>query len=392
MATITYDEIMSSAVVTRAISQLRGPNMRFQRFFGCLPGGANVEQVPGHSFVYDIFDKTRTLAKGRAPGAGPATSTPQIIGQVSAQIYRSHEKVMLQDERVFRRRPIGGQWGEVDVAGQRYVTAQEGFIAQRFSNSREFMLSRMFRGGFGLLRSGDDWILVEKGGGTFDIDYQIPAGNLTELLMVDLNGDTIVPAAFNANFKVFDTATATMKWSDTANAPIIGQLLQINRCFQIQHGWPLRHIWLNSSTYQWVLNNTGLKNAAGSANIVFNEMIMSTADDGKPDGGFDVVFKPLPQFIFHVYDGVLEVNGSTSATIPDNKAIFCTEPDMSWVSMVEGSELVRENLMADPHEESGIYAWTERKTQPGGSELIAVDNVIPALYVPRCVAYANVNF
>ena len=396
MATVTYDQLLSSAVVTRAISRLRGPNRRFQRFFGCLPGGPNIEQIPGHTFCYDIFDKTRTLAKGRAIGAGPATSPPQVIGQVAGTIYRAHEKTFLHDERVFRRRPIGGQFGEVDVSGQRFVTAQEKHLVQKFSNSREFMLSRMFRGGFGLLRSGDDWIPVEKGAGTFDIDYQIPAGNLTTLEMVDLNGDSCV-SIYGADeveyAAIFDqTADAKFDWGDTTYAPIIAQLLAVNKAFQIQHGWPLRHIWLSSTTYQYVLNNTGLINAAGSANIVFNEMSMSTGDDGKPDGGFDVVFKPLPQFIWHVYDSVLEVNGSTSATIPDDVAIFVAEPDMSWMSMLEGSELVAENVMATPHEESGLYAWTERKTQPSGSELIALDNAIPALYVPRCVAYATVNW
>jgi hypothetical protein len=397
MATVSYAEITSAPVVTRAISRIKTPQDRFQNFFGCQPGGPNIEQVGGHNAAWDIFDKTRTIAKGRAPGAGPATTAPQVLGQVRATIYRAHEKIMILDERVFRHRPVGGQYGEVDVAGQRYITQQEGYLAQRFKNSREFMLAHMCRGGFDLLRDGEDWVPVADGAGTYSIDFQIPAGNKGECEMVDLAGTALIsfvePDAATVT-ALWDQTYAKLKWSDTTNAPIIGQVLALNEAFEAQHGRPVVHAWMSATTYQYMLNNTGLKNAAGTANTVFSDWRDSPMvnAEGIRDTGFEVVFRGLPFLRVHVYSAGLDVNGTFARLIADNVVIFTSEPEIDWFSMLEGSEMVRENRMAPSTERYGLAAWTELTTQPSGSELIAVDNCLPALYVPRCIVYATVNW
>ena len=63
----------------------------------------------------------------------------------------------------------------MDVNGQNYINRQLEYMTQRFRNSREFMISRMLRGGFGVKQTGESWIPVEKGAGTFDIDYSLPS-------------------------------------------------------------------------------------------------------------------------------------------------------------------------------------------------------------------------
>ena len=109
-------------------------------------------------------------------------------------------------------------------------------MTQRFRNSREFMISRMLRGGFGVKQTGESWIPVEKGG-TFDIDYSLPSEHLNQL---DLGtGSDIIDAGWQ-----------------TASTNVIKQVLNVNKAFERLHGRPLRHIWINSSTFELLLNNT----------------------------------------------------------------------------------------------------------------------------------------
>jgi len=376
MATVSLHELLSAPVVTRVISTIKTPQSRLQGFFGMGAGGNNINPVGGHHAGFDIFDKTRTLAHGRAPGTGPSTISPNVIGHVPVTIYRAHEKMPLLEERIFRTRPLGGQWGDVDNRGQRYITSQEEYLAQRFRNFREFMLSRMLRGGFGLLASGDDWIPVETDAGTFNVDFQVPAASKTKLNLLGA-GDIVGTS-----------------WATVATADVIGDCLEINAAFEQLHGRPLRHVWCNSTILQYLLTNTGLKNAGGTANIVFsswNQEVTRSAE-GIPGTGHEIVFRALPFLTFHVYDAGLTVNGTYTKFFDDTHAVFLPDPGADWAEMLEGSEIVAENRLDPGSERYGLAAWTERFTQPAGFELIAVDNAVPALYIPTCVAYGTVVY
>jgi len=373
MATVSFDQILSAPVVTRVISQIKTPQTRFMDFYGLRPGGPNTDSPGGHHAGWDIFDRTRTIATGRAPGVGPATTIPKAVGHVSAAIYRAHEKMPLLDEKLFRTRPLGGQWGQIDDRGQQYVRNQERYLSQRLMNNREFMVSRMFRGSFQLLNSGDDWIPVDSGG-TFTVDYRIPAGNKTKL---DLLGAGDIIAA---------------SWA-TSSTDVIGHCLKINAAFEQLHGWPLRHVWIDSTVLGYLMVNEGLKAAAGTANVVFSDWRTSpqVSAEGIPDTGYEVVFRGLPWLRFHSYDAGLDVNGTFTKFIDGTHAIFTPDPG-DWCGAIEGSEIVRENIMAAGTEQYGMYAWTEPCTQPAGFELLTVDNFLPALYVPKCVCYGLVVY
>jgi len=372
---VSLDQVLMSPVVTRVISTIKTPQSLLTSYFGARPGGPNSNPVGGHHTGWDIFDRTRTIAHGRAPGTGPGTITPQVVGHVTAQIYRAHEKMMLLDEKLHRKRALGANWGTIDSRGQRYITAQEGYMAQRFLNSREFMLSRMLRGGFDLLQSGDDWIAVDIGSGTFTIDYQVPSGNKSKLNMLGA-GDIIGTS-----------------WDDAA-ADVIGDCFAINKAFEQLHGRPLRHVWVNSTVMGYLLVNTGLKNAAGTANVTFSEFAPRnfTGPDGVQDTGFEVIFRGLPWLRFHVYDAGLDVNGTYTQFFDDTHATFLPDIDATWFEMHEGSEIVRENVLDPGTERYGLSAWVEPHTQPAGFEMISVDNCLPVLYVPKCVAYGTVVY
>lgn len=377
---ITLQQLMQTPVITKVVSRIKTPLSLFQNFFGMSPGGAASQNVSGRHLGWDIFDKTRLIAEGRAPGTGPATVQRKSVGHVSAVAYRAHEKITLLHEEIFRTRPLGQQFGVVDLNGQNYINNQIGYLTQRFRNSREFMISRMLRGGFGVLQTGESWVPVEKGAGTFDVDYNIPSTHLSKLDMG--TGSDIIGTSW-----------------DNAAAPIIGDVLAVNKAFERLHGRPLRHIFINSTMFANLLANTELKNVGGTAYRIFDSLSarQMKSEEGIPDSGFDVVFRGLPLQTFHVYDGVLNVNqntdsdtvANTSLFIPDNNAIFLPEPSNDWVGWINASEYVKENVMDAGRQVFGFHSWSTNTIDPAGIELKMLDNGLPVLYVPKCVAYGT---
>lgn len=370
---VSFEQITQSEWISRVISQIRTPRSKFQNFYGVGIGGTNVTSPGGAQVGWDTYNETRQMARGRARGAGPGTARLNPTGHVSSHVYRSHEKSVLLQERLFRTRPLGQNFGTIDARGQNYLTRQEGSMAQRFKNTREFMVAKMFQGGFDIKLEGEDWIPVSSGSGDIPIDFQIPAGNKLKLNMLGA-GDIL-----------------DISWDTTATALIVSDLLQINEAFENLHGWPLKHVWVNSATLAKFIDNDQLKSIAGTANRVFDQF--TNEENGFPD--LRVVFTGVPWVTFHVYDAVLEEGtGGIVKTkiIPDDTAIFTTDPDPAWLEWMEGSEIVVENVSDVGQERFGFHGWMERITQPAAWELLGVDNGLPALYVPTTVAFGTIVY
>lgn len=381
---ISIHQLLQTPVINRVISRIAVRDSVMQRFFGVQLGSSNISRQSGRNVGWDIMDRTRTVAKGRAPNQGPATISRKPIGHVSTQVFRMHEKIHLFQDEIFRTRPLGTALGNVDVRGQAYITKQVEYATQRFRNAREFMVSRIPRGGFGVRIEGEDWYLVEKtsASATFTVDFQIPTTNQNYL---DLGtGSNIINAP----------------WDDPS-APIIKQILDIEKAFERLHGFPLRHIWINGTTFGWLMNNLELQTAGGTAYRIFESLSRRESDadkNGFPSTGFDVVFRALPLQVFHVYNGVLNVDtedstslSSSSLFIPDGRAIFSPEPSSQWIGGIEGSEVVAENVMDMGKEVFGFHNWSTRVIDPAGWEMKFLDNFIPALYIPSALAYGNVG-
>lgn len=394
VADVTYSELMQTTVITGIVNRINTPLSLFQQFFGRLSGDNSVasESALGRVAGWDIFDSTRQIAGARAPDHGPQRVTKRKIGHQSCQLMHSHESIMIYDNKVFNSRGLGNSIGSiVDPRGQKYIEAQIRFMTDRYRNQREWMYSRMLRGGFNMLPVGNNYKLrnfnANPTDGSFPVNYQIPNSHKGRLQLGDPNANGI----------------ATDILTDWANpsADIIGQLLMLNKAFTRIHGRALKHIWINSTTYNNVQNNLGLQKIGGDAFTVFHSLTkrMEMSRENIQDAGFDVVFRALPLFTFHVYDGVLSVDGEQDGPdidqnellIPNDRAIFTPEPDMEWEGLIDGSEMVLPN----PHDESymvqGFGNWATRVIDPPGYEMKFVDNYLPVLYVPTCVAYGNVG-
>lgn len=378
---ITMSQMLQHPFVAGVFARLKPAGRAFQQFYGMEAGSSPTEPLNlNRHIVYDIMDPTRTNAQVRPPSSGPAKIAPKPIGQSSATAIRLFESIPFPYEKVWGMRALGGQFsGPLDKTGQSWVTRQIAFGAARFANAIEFMVSRMFRGGFGVLMSGEEWTLCELGAGTFDVAYNIPATNKT-----DING--IIDA----------------EW-DLAATKIVNHMLEINKYSQLLTGYEMRHAWINSTTFEYMLANTQLASVRGTAHRVFEQyqqQIVATNGAARAIG-FTTMFPSLPQFVWHVYDATSVVatqtdpaantSANNSLYIPDGKMILTPEPELGgWHGMYHCAEIVRENDDSEPKIKSGLSSWSVRTNYPPGEELTMLHNLVPLLPVPSAVFYADV--
>ena len=377
---ITLQQMLRHPFVLKVVSRLQAQGNLFQQFYGLQVGARGTLRRPGRSVSWDIFDNTRTIAQVRAPASGPGTVRRKSTGVVTAQLVRLHEKLPITHDEIHLFRPLGSPIGTLDRSGQSYVARQIGYMTQRFRNAREFMVSRLFRGAFGITQAGDTHNLVESGGANdIQVDFQIPA---------DHKGD------------INDLTTENGDWT-AAGTKIIEQLLEINKISERETGLTQRHVWVNSTIIGQLLENTQLQGVGGSAFRVFDSLSGQQINtvEGPRQSGYTYVFRGLPQFVFHVYDGVANVNqefdsqtvANSTLYIPDDKAIITPDPSPEWLGLAEGSEIVQENVHTQPNERFGFYSWNTPILDPGGREIKMVDNSLPILYVPKAVFYLTID-
>lgn len=386
MTYVSREKLFQTPVITGLVSQIDVPGSLFQRFYGLAGRG---KPVQGRHTGWDLFHATRSVAGVRSPRSGPAMRDRKPYGSKSAQLLRLHEKMIIFDEDLMRYRPAGAPIGSIDDSGKAYVRQQMGYFSQVFRNTREWAVSRMFRGGFGVKSVGDELLLCESGDADalFTIDYEIPAGHKAQL---DVSGSG----------DIIDTS-----WDDPA-ADIVSQFTRLDVQAERVSGYPTRHIWINGNTAQYLFENTQLATVRGTSVRVFDTLSRREIDPASklPDTGYDIVFGAMPLHRFHVYNGGLVApgtaenyssqiaSGNYEFFIPDNYAIITPEPSADWCEMHSGSEYIRENVTSSMREVYGMNAWSTPVIDPPGQEVKMVDNFLPVLYIPRALFYAEVIF
>ena len=381
---ITINNMLQAPTIRRVISTIRRPLSAFQQHFKMTPGSGATERTPTGNITWDIANRTRTLAKIRPRGSGPGKSSEKPIGSNSATLVRMHDSIHIEQDKVYGTRELGkGFDTPMDLFGQKYIERQLQYLSDKFANSREFMLSRLFRNGFGVSVDGDDYNFVEatSADAFFTVDYKIPAANRSK-------------GEMGTGANIFQDP-----WDNPAT-DIPGQLYAARKAMIRLTGLELTEFWINSSTFAVMQNNNFLASVAGSANTVFTSINGMTIKKEETDAasGFMVEFRALPLFKFYVYDGVLNIAGlddSTTAAnsslfIPDGHMIGTPTPNNEWIGCVEGSEIVAESYVDTGKNVNGFHSWKNRTILPPGWDLVAVDNWLPILYVPSAVIYIQV--
>lgn len=371
---VTLHQLYRPPIIRRLISTIKTPTNRMQDWLGMGPGGSATEQIGGYETAWDIMDRSRAIATGRARIAGPATVSLSPVGRRSATLFRSFEKFRLLEDEIFRMTPMGRGWDSpLDIRGETYVRAQQRNFIQRFRNLREYQIVQMFKGGLGQLVDGDDVICVAKGAGTFDVDFGIPVEHVSPGATVDYHG-------------IFGHAWQTI----TTDVP--GELMAMNAKAEELHGYPIRHVWLNSKTAMYVLNNTPMQTLAGSANSVFQRFQPDgpPSVEGIPSTEFVIVLRGLPHLTFHVYDAGLNVNGTFTKFFPDDYALFLPDPSPDIFAYREGSEIIRRNVVDSGFEGFGFNMWATPVIDPAGFEQKALQIGLPIPYIPNAILYMKV--
>lgn len=384
---VTLQQMLSPPMIHGAFNRVSSAPAAFQQFFRMRPTDvATMDFGLNRTGAYDLFESTLTMADGRAPDIGPARIAPRPVGQAYATCMRFYESIVFPYSKVYGQRGLGTM--TIDPRGKQWIARQLLYLAERQINAVEFMISRMFRGtGFSISQENERWRLKEQGAGMYDVTFNVPAANKDQL------GGLIAAT-----------------WS-SAGTKIIDQMLSINAFAELQTGAPVRHLWMNSKTYLYLLGNTQLNTVRGTAQIMFDQFGETMIDAASGPGrlsGFTVRFPAMPQFLIHVYDGSSIVAsefdpapatgrtaGNTTKYIPDDIVIMTPDPDPGgWHGFATCTEMVRTGGPNSPAEEvSGLQAFTWPIDEPPGDELRSLNNYVPLLISPKQLFVAKVaNF
>lgn len=384
---ITLQQLFRMPYVLKVVSRLKVAANPLQDFYRLGLDNSASESIPAgvRTFSYDIFDHTRQLASVRPPKVGPKRGRAQKTGTKTGHIIRSHDSLPIYWEDIINTRPHGARIGTLDRTGQNKVTMQIKHYTEKYRNLREWMISRMFRGGFAIKFNGDEHYLVDTGSGDHDVDYGLPSAHKTQLAV----------GASSAN--IIDGS-----WDDpTTN--VMQQFFNLNKAAERISGYVVKHCWINSTTLGYLMSNTDLQAKGGSAFRIWdtaNFKEVSTIDGGNRTQGYEVTFRAMPWIKFHVTDAVLQTGAaqsdSTAAAdvellVPDNKAIFTPDPG-EWIGFAEGAEPVTKTVASPMEILKGFATYQRPLQEPSGLELVFLDNFFPIPYIPTAWFYGTVIF
>lgn len=388
--------LLKPSFVRGVISRIRTPGNYLSQFFGFQIGGPNLNPVPGRQYTYDIYDNVRSVAGMRAPGVPAAKVAANPVGKVTVSLARSNESLPMDYEKLLYIRQIGQNAGTRDKQGLLYLDKQAKTLKQRAENLRETVVGSLFRGGkYSVIQSGDDWVPSYDLTGTYyDVDFKIPDTN------------KLIGSSFAAGLTMGSGGNiVTAAWS-SASTDIPAQIDGISVGFQRLVGQPLRHCFCPRSVWRNVLQNDKIRQLAGTANKPYAtyEMAMDKNPEGFTLGVFTATIDGVPNVLWHIYDGGLEVHTVSSLNsggpsgpapftqiLPDNYASFCIDYDGQWMTGIEGSELVKDNDIAPAVERSGFYAWMMERANPTTVEMLTLQNFGIELNTPKGWATARVQ-
>lgn len=385
MPGMSYDQLMRVPQIVRLYEQLHTPASFFQRYFKLAPTDTPIVVSQQRVFGYDIIANTRTLAPYSAPMAPPVSVGQKPISTAMAAVFRTNIKTTIADEKVFQTRQLGsfGLNTKVDDTGAKYVATQVKHLKTQITNSVEWMVAKMFQGGFGLKQDGEGYRLCELNDANIvhANQYRIPASNLGDVSGIIASGEA---------------------W-DNAAAPILDHLNEMSVLASRVSGYNPTDIILNGNTAKHLFNNTQLGKVGGTAYRIFDSLSNREVRGDEPptSGPYTVQFRALPQYNFHVYNEGLVLNdvvanydnqvdsNNWKTLIPDGYALIVPPPG-DWVGFGTCMEPVAENVMSDVKTVTGLYQWRTREIDPPRFDVKMLLNYVPVLPQPQAVIYANV--
>lgn len=369
-------DLLAPEVILREVSRVQLPGTVLSDLFNWGLPARNPDAQTGNMVSYDlregsydVFNRSKELAHGSVPGSPNTMIKPQKVGRVRFTIPRSAESLPMTDEDLVNRRQVGQAVTSVDSMGENYIMRQKQYMASRVGNMIEFQTAALMRGSYTFDQNGDE---LRQGfsGGEQTIDFQIPSGNKNQLDM--LGAGAIIGAS----------------WA-TTSTDIPLDCMQVNDAMNSLTGMGIEHAILNSTTLQYLLNNTKIQAQAGTSNTPYQ----SYSQTGP--GRFAVVFRAIPWLQFHVIDYRLDIWDGSAVTntklVADDQVTFMPTPNSNWVQYLNGGEVITEGPNGTRAFRNGYYAYGYQTWNPSGWMLNQAHNGFPALYVPAAIANADVT-
>jgi hypothetical protein len=390
MPTITLDDLLKPDVVLGTISRTRFHHLTFTEALNLVPrttfsddanpnlNTANSETFPARSVSIDIYNRVRSGVDIVPPLAPAKRLVLNPIGNANYTVARMHPSIYLEWDRMSNRRAIGSGATVLDNRGQRYVAKQVQTLAGRLLNTLEILVLGLLQDS--LYMSGstvDSWTPTFTSGSSIGrIRSFIPTGNLTTLNMTG------------------GGASISGDWSQSATT-ILTDLGKIDDGFTYVTGYPLRHVWVNGIWWNYIINNTEVRTAAGTASTPFSSFEYI---DGLGSGGDrdtlpyrQAELKALPGVTWHINNERIDVAGTTVKKIPDGRAYFMTEIDNDVVQLGTFAELISEQTGQAPTPHDGLTVWYQYLSNPSVVEVMALLNAIPMFKIPGSFAYGSIN-
>ena len=376
----SIQQILQPITLTKVVSRQMAAEKWILQFMGMAPGGAN-EEFFGHGRdgSYQVFNNTRQIARGRAPGTAAASAKRNPIGRVPITYPRQHERIEMLAEDLHNLSTIGDPRTR-DEAGAAMIRRQMSFQAQKAANWRATLVIGMLRDELFVHTDGDDWTMnFTTAGSQFRINHQMPAGNKTQLDMLG-TGNII-----------------GQSW-DNPSADIPGDLNGIDAAFQELYGGRLENIICTGAIWQHVLNNDNTASQAGISNTAFRrfERMVGTREDGSPLNVSVGEISARPGLLFYITDEGLDLGAPDSETftkyVGANEAIFMPNVDIGTFSFQLGSEPIAEFDGGPKTTRVGLSAWSKESADPTVTAIYVLDNGLAINHIPNSVAYGTVVF
>ncbi len=355
MPTVMPD-LLAPSFVMGVISRVEGSPLSVSKYFGTQIGGANVERIRGRVANYDIMDRTRRVAEGRAPNAPAGTVALQKIGSNNVALGDFKEKIQLDYDKLIAIRQLGKGAGDLDIAGVRYIEEQVSFLKERQENAREAITASIFRGGkYGFWRNNERFVVTYAASPDESVDLK-----MEPTWVGNING-----SSFSSTLQMGSGADIiTASWA-TASTDIPAQLMAISARFLATYGTQLAEIHCGSDVWLNVINNDKVRQIAGTATSSAEyELVKQTTPQGGNAGVIYNRIKALPWIRWVVNDNTLELATTNINTfdnvklIPPNTATFVADLGTnSPLKMAEGSEFISEGPNLPPVERTGFYSY-----------------------------------
>lgn len=375
-------------VLTRVVNRIVGEWDAILNFMGAQPGGFN-ERSFGHGRVgnYHVYNRTRKIGVGRAPGTAAARSDPQGFTNVPFVYPRMHDSVSLLAEYYHNLSQIADPRMR-DQAGADMIRRQTTTLGQKGANWRTAMVVGMLKDSLYTHQDGDDWYWNYTSSGNLQqVSFGMPAGNKNQLNMTDRAGNSI----YSGN--VIDTS-----WANSgADIPL--HIQRIDAARREQGVGPLRHVHLTSLQWQNVINNDAVVSQAGIATTPFQ--VFEREFGRNPDGTVKSEkigrLASCPGVDWHISDEGLELGAPGSETFQkhweDTACVFMGDPQLpDAFTLMLGSEPIAEYDGGAETVRTGMSSWSVKTSNPTATQLFILDNALIVNHDPYSVAYGTVEF